>query len=167
VVLLNRFGAAIGNFEHPDKPHGGIPEAFAPYPGCFITDERTSHGESASPCDDNATATSGAQQMTLDFSVLPRSWLGLPEQRPSKSAPSRGGDSKGGRGGEEASSSSNNETNAMETMVISCDVYDILATPGLGAALGRYSGGWSAMVPPHGVKFLRLGNCTRTTTGTA
>ena len=45
--------------------------------------------------------------------------------------------------------------------VVSCDVFDILATPKAGKSLGKQSGdSWSAVVPPHGVRFLRLSGCT-------
>jgi hypothetical protein len=125
-VLLNRFGASIGKFEHPEKLHGGIAEVFAPYPGCYVLDG----GSITVPCDENATTTSGEQQLTLDFSVLPRSWLGLP----ARDAPSNA--------------------------TISCDLFDILATPSAGTKLGPSKGEWSATVQPHAVKFLRLENCT-------
>ena len=46
--------------------------------------------------------------------------------------------------------------------LVECDVFDIFATPdaGQGAPLGRFQGGWAAVVPPHGVRFVRVGNCT-------
>jgi hypothetical protein len=136
VVLLNRYGTAVGNFQEPQLPHGGIPTAFAPYPGCYIT-----NGDSMlSPCDDNLTATSGAQQLTLDYSVLPAAWLGLPSSG-TGSVDGGGGDGRGGKS-------------------VSCDLFDILATTHAGAALGHHPSGWSATVPPHGVRFLRLENCT-------
>ena len=44
--------------------------------------------------------------------------------------------------------------------VVSCEVFDILATAHVGKALGRQDGdGWSAVVPPHGVRFLRVSDC--------
>lgn len=123
VVLLNRAGLASGVALGDRNPY------FAPYAGCFDL-----HGESdaaLAPCDDNATASHGAQPIALDLSRVPRAWLGL------GIAPRVG------------------------AQVVSCDVFDVLATPKAGKSLGRQSGAsWSAVVPPHGVRFLRLSNCT-------
>ena len=118
VVLLNRAGLASGVALGDRNPY------FAPYAGCFDL-----HGRSdaiLSPCDDNATASHGAQTLALDLDLIPRSWIALPA-------------SPG---------------------VVSCEVFDILATPHAGEALGRHDGdSWSALVPPHGVRFLRVSDC--------
>ena len=45
-----------------------------PCVGCFIDDDKPW----LAPCDDNATASSGAQQVGLDFARLPSEWLALP-----------------------------------------------------------------------------------------
>ena len=134
VVLVNRFGSAIGNFEDPLKPNGGLPAAFAPFPGCFITD-----GDPLkAPCDENVTSTTGAQEVSIDFaSTVPRSWLGFDDD----------GDAAHNRKGHRS---------------VSCDVFDILAAPNAGRPLGRYDGKWAATIPPHGARFLRLENCTST-----
>lgn len=89
-----------------------------------------------SPCDDNVTASSGSQAVELQFSQISRSWLGLNNTSTSNGA------SAGG--------------------TVSCNVFDIFATPGKGASLGRITGSWSAMVPPHGSRFIRLEGCTLT-----
>lgn len=94
-----------------------------PCTGCFLNGDSWYYA----PCDDNLTASTGAQQITADFSVLPREWLELP---------------------------------ALEPSTISCDVFDIFATPSKGTSIGRFNGGWSAIVPPHGVRFIRLTGCT-------
>ena len=120
VVLVNRGGLASGVALGARNPY------FAPYAGCFDL-----HGRSdaiLAPCDDNATASWGAQSISLDLSRVPRSWLGLPPT------------AKG---------------------VVSCDVFDVLATPKTGKSLGKQSGdSWSVVIPPHGVRFLRLSGCT-------
>ena len=127
-MLLNRGGLASGVTLGARNPY------FAPYAGCFDL-----HGRSdaiLAPCDDNATASYGAQSIALDLSLLPRSWLAL---APVAAAAPEGGD------------------------VVSCDVFDILATPRAGASLGRHaSDGWAPVVPPHGVRFVRLSNCSAT-----
>jgi hypothetical protein len=85
------------------------------------------------PCDDNVTESSGAQDLTLDFDVLPAHWL-LGQAHSSESG-----------GG------------------ISCEVRDIFSgeTGKVGSDLGRFVGAFHAKeVPPHGSRFLLLGNCT-------
>ena len=134
VVLLNRYGTAVGNFMNPSLPDGGIPPAFAPFPGCYITEP---HDSLASPCDTNATRSSGEQEMVLNYSAVPRSWLGLHAAPAPTSAGTAG------------------------PATISCDVFDIYATASAGASLGTHANGmWTAAVPAHGVRFLRLENCT-------
>ena len=127
VVLLNRGGLASGNVvDGPRNPY------FAPYAGCFDL-----HGKAdaiLAPCDDDVTASHGAQPIALNLSVIPRAWLGLADRR---------GEVADGDG------------------VVSCEVFDILATPKAGKSLGRHAdGGWAPVVPPHGVRFLRVENCT-------
>lgn len=125
-VLLNRAGLASGNALGPRNQY------FAPYAGCFDL-----HGRAdafLAPCDDNVTASHGAQTIALNLSAVPRSWLGL---RPRA------------------------ETNMPFDSVLSCDVFDILATPKAGASLGVHKDGmWVPLIPPHGVRFVRLSNCT-------
>eukprot|EP01050_Picozoa_sp_SAG11_P006851 SAG11_NODE_551_length_8587_cov_6.916951_3_plen_172_part_00 len=128
VVLFNRAGMAIGQAVEggpPTQPHCTDPEStLPPCTGCNL------HGDQpwTAPCDDNITASSGAQTLTLSLTQLPRAWL----------------------------------TATIDVAVgLECDVFDIFATAGKGAAMGRTSGGeWSAMVPPHGVRFLKLSNCS-------
>lgn len=136
VVLLNRGGLASGVALGPRNPW------FAPYAGCFDL-----HGGAdaiLAPCDDNVTASHGALSIALDLSLVPRSWLGLSALSGDKQQ--AGSSRVGGRG---------------SGGTVSCNVFDILATPKVGASLGRYGGAsWSAVVPPHGVRFLRLSNCS-------
>ena len=86
------------------------------------------------PCDDDPSAAQGAQDMTLDFDLmLPRGWI-LEGSTPSG-----------------------------VTGVLSCDVSDIFGGVNASAAvpLGRSDGRFEAKaVPPHGSRFLLVGNCT-------
>lgn len=126
VVMFNRGGVAVGAI-----PEGGKPlpphcndknSSLGPCVGCFISESNQS------PCLDNVTASTGSQSMTLQFSQINRSWLGL---------------------------------TADELGEVSCDVYDIFATLGKGAPLGRFTSSWSAgKVPPHGSRFIRLEGCS-------
>ena len=86
------------------------------------------------PCDDFANATSGEQSMTLKFASLgERGWLGK-----------QVGDVDIGL-----------------ATGLSCEVTDVYGNGGAGAvSLGRFTGSWTAVVPPHGVRFLLVGNCT-------
>eukprot|EP00039_Didymoeca_costata_P021632 m.345013 g.345013 ORF g.345013 m.345013 type:complete len:671 (+) comp25672_c0_seq1:63-2075(+) len=43
---------------------------------------------------------------------------------------------------------------------IQCHVYDIFATPQKGEDLGVYTNSFQANIPPHGVRFVRLSNCS-------
>jgi sialidase-1 len=126
VVLLNRAGLASGNALGVRNPY------FAPYAGCFDL-----HGRAdaiLAPCDDNATASHGAQSIALNLSAIPRSWLGLAEEP--------------------------NVDSALES-TLSCEVFDILATAKAGASLGpQKDSAWAPVVPPHGVRFVRVSNCT-------
>ena len=130
VVLFNRGGIAIGQRvagAPPLPPHCNDPEStLPPCTGCF------SQGDQpwTAPCDDNATASSGAQTLTLSTDQLPREWL----------------------------TSSMQQAREVGAPLV-CDVYDIFAAAAKGAPLGRFSE-WSATVPPHGVRFLRLANCS-------
>jgi hypothetical protein len=85
------------------------------------------------PCDDNATASSGAQTLSFDLDQIPREWL----LSAADFSPAVG----------EGSGS------------LSCDLFDIFDTPHQGKSLGTIDGTWSAVVPPHGARFLRLSNC--------
>ena len=88
------------------------------------------------PCDDDPAQSHGAQRVALAFGDdLPASWLAAGELHLHH-------DADGG---------------AAE---LECDVFDVFATPGHGAPLGRFQGGWAAVVPPHGVRFVRVENCT-------
>ena len=134
VVLFNRAGTVVGQAVEggpPRPPHCTDPEStLPPCTGCNL------HGDQpwTAPCDDNATASSGAQTLSLSLAQLPREWL---------------------RAGAETSAGVGKAEIALE-----CDVFDIFGTVGVGKAIGRTSGGvWSATVPPHGVRFLRLSNC--------
>lgn len=123
VVLLNRGGLASGNRVNGPASNDGLD-------GCFDM-----HGRSdaiLAPCDDNVTASSGAQVIALNLSAIPRAWLGLSLQ-----------DRDGGGG------------------TVSCELFDILATANAGKSLGRRKGSaFAPVVPPHGVRFVRVSNCT-------
>lgn len=139
VVLFNRGGLVMGvNAGQPLQPHCSDPTStLGPCTGCFIDQD----APQLSPCNDNVTASSGAQALTLDFADLNASWLGL-------SGPADG--------------SSHGS--------ISCDVFDVFgcaaascSTTGAakGAGLGRFTGNFSATIPPHGSRFLRLSGCSQ------
>jgi hypothetical protein len=89
-----------------------------------------------SPCTDAPHLSVGAQNMTLDYAVINASWFGL-------------GNAQVG------------EPNKL----IVCDVYDVFTASTqpkaqAGHTLGRFaSRTWSAVVPPHGSRFLILSNC--------
>ena len=125
VVLLNRGGKAIG--EHvegagPLPPHCKDPKK-PECTGCFLASDQPQ----LSPCDDNITASSGAQTLTLNLDQIPKEWLRVSEEA--------------------------------DMNITSCEVFDIFATPHTGVSLGRLSK-FSAVVPPHGVRFLRLSDCS-------
>jgi hypothetical protein len=96
--------------------------------GCFDL-----HGRAdaiLAPCDDNATASHGAQAVALNLAAIPRSWLGLQARA------------------------------GVPNALVTCDVFDILATPKTGSDLGRHADGWAPVLPPHSVRFLRVSNCS-------
>lgn len=132
VVLFNRAGTVIGEFPakgvDPNyKPKHCDDPTQPPCTGCYINDDRMW----LAPCDDNVTASSGAQTLSFDLDKIPRDWL-ISSSDP---ATSTGGGS------------------------LSCEAFDIFDTAHRGKSLGTIRGTWSAVVPPHGVKFLRLSNC--------
>ena len=86
-----------------------------------------------SPCTDDPALSTGAQQMILDFALLPPRWLGL-----------TGDGDIGHRGA-----------------VTECSIFDVFDTPGRGRRLGRFkSRELSAVIPPHGSRFLILSGST-------
>ena len=139
VGLFNRGGTVIGTipngstFYPPLPPHCNDPNStLDACTGCFVDDDKPW----LAPCDDNATASTGAQPMRLEFSQLPRTWfIDNPRADVGK-----------------------------EPGPLTCDVYDVFATTKRGAVLGRFRNGWSTAptspVPPHGIRFLRVGNCS-------
>lgn len=137
VVLFNRAGTVIGEFPakgvDPNyKPKHCDDPTKPPCTGCYINDDRMW----IAPCDDNVTASSGAQTLSFSLDQIPREWL----LSSSDLASSNG----------EGSSASGS---------LSCEAFDIFATAQRGKSLGVVHGTWSAVVPPHGVRFLRLSNC--------
>jgi hypothetical protein len=145
VVLFNRGGMVLGvtppSTSSPLPPHCTDPHStLPPCTGCFVDADKPQ----LSPCNDNVTASTGAVEIVLDFNDLPASWLGL-------SAHPTSAESKGASG------------------TTACDVYDIYGCPqtgcttegaAKGVALGRFTGSWSATVPPHGSRFLRVSGCS-------
>lgn len=134
VVLFNRAGTVIGEYPakgvDPNyKPKHCDDPTQPPCTGCYINDDRMW----LAPCDDNVTASSGAQTLTLRLDQIPRDWL-LPSQE---------------------STSSQDE----DPRSLSCEAFDIFDSPHRGKSLGMIHGSWSAVVPPHGVRFLRLSHC--------
>lgn len=128
VVLFNRAGTVIGEVPKGTSPlppycHNSTSQN-GPCTGCFLDYDKPW----LSPCNDNVTASVGAQLFEFYFNTLPHSWIGLTDN-----------------------------INGIEK--ISCDIYDIFATAAEGALLGRFTDSWSATIPPHGVRFLRLSNC--------
>jgi hypothetical protein len=99
------------------------------------------------PCDDNVTASTGARKIELAFADLPAAWLGITTHQDEHT------DTvmleSGGRSIGRAASSG-----------VSCELFDIFATANKGKALGTATDKWSVVVPPHGVRFLRLSNCS-------
>lgn len=139
VVLFNRGGTAIGESTGmPMQPHCFDPEStLGPCVGCFIDTGKSD----LAPCNDNVTASSGALQVALLFSDVPSAWLGLAST-----------------------------TVTTEVGPITCDVFDVYGCPhdgcgtegaAKGLALGRFTHGWNATIPPHGSRFLRLSGCAR------
>jgi hypothetical protein len=137
IVLFNRGGLVLGETPEgasPLPPHCTDPKSpLPPCTGCFLDYDKPH----LSPCNDNVTASTGAAEMVLDFADVPASWLGL--------------------------------ASTTASGAIACDVYDIYGCPqagcttegaAKGAALGRFKGQWSATVPPHGSRFLRLSGCS-------
>lgn len=138
VVLFNRAGTVIGEFPakgvDPNyKPKHCDDPTQPPCTGCYINDDRMW----LAPCDDNMTASSGAQTLSFDLDKIPREWL----MSSSDIATSTSGGS------------------------LSCKAFDIFDTAQRGKSLGTIHGTWSAVVPPHGVRFLRLSNCNLDTSG--
>ena len=142
VVLFNRGGTVMGDSAgQPLQPHCFDPEStLGPCTGCFIDQD----APQLSPCDDNATASSGAAALSVDFASINASWLGL------SVVPAGGGLGDGGK--------------------VACDVFDVFGCPvagcgtasaAKGVALGRFTGSFSATIPPHGSRFLRLSGCVR------
>eukprot|EP01046_Picozoa_sp_COSAG06_P017400 COSAG06_NODE_1181_length_10363_cov_10.391563_4_plen_204_part_00 len=93
------------------------------------------------PCDDWASAANltahGAQAIELAFDSLPRAWL-------------------------LGAGAADDEESSGGTQALRCAVFDIFATPRVGKALGSFTGSFvSSSIPPHGVTFLKLSNCTQ------
>jgi hypothetical protein len=109
------------------------------------------HDSFAAPCDDNATESSGAQQIKLEFGMLPREWM-------------LGGDGRGKIGAGGSSSSSGGGAAAdVGGSTITCSVRDIFSGPTAAASedLGKFSGEFDAgVLPPHGVRFVLLSSCS-------
>ena len=72
-------GTVIGEIpdgEPPLPPHCSDPHStLGPCTGCFVDGNKPV----LAPCDDNTTASVGAQKIALDFDRLPAAWIGLPE----------------------------------------------------------------------------------------
>ena len=145
VVLFNRDGDACTNATKYNPYHRNVTCGKPGGSKCC-----TSDGDPMdAPCTDDPELSTGAQVMALDYSVLPMAWF----SRTSGSTP--------------AMLSSDGAKSSAILNDMQCDVFDIFATAAKGKALGRYhSGGFSALVPPHGCRFLRVSNCTQSTTPT-
>ena len=145
VVVFNRGGYVIGTTpEGSDPPpaHCSDPEStMGKCSGCYVTDDRPW----LSPCDDNVTASTGTQTIRFEFADLPAEWLGLAASLDD---------------GRKMLESGGRSIGAAAGAGVSCEVFDIFDTAVAGKSLGTFKGGWSAMIPPHGVRFLRVGNCT-------
>eukprot|EP01051_Picozoa_sp_SAG22_P013022 SAG22_NODE_1414_length_4475_cov_10.897395_2_plen_147_part_00 len=117
------------------------------------------------PCDDNETASTGAQPMKLTLDQLPKAWLvgGGQQQRQQQQQQQqrrrRPAAAGGGVGEDEPAE-------AATAAGLECEFFDIFGgdSPHTGKALGRLSA-FAATVPPHGVKFLRLSDCAPTRVG--
>ena len=136
--MLNFFSIAVVYGEstgQPIQPHCSDPEStLGPCVGCFIDQDKSA----LAPCNDNVTSTTPPIKMTLAFSDISPSWLGLMTRTPIGQK-------------------------------VACDVFDVYGCPAAGCgtdgaakgvALGRFTESWSAMVPSHGVRFLRLSGCS-------
>ena len=100
--------------------------------GCANSDLRTID----LPCDDDpALVEAGQQEIVLEFTTLPRPWLGLDGSSPEASAIS----------------------------CIVADIFPPQASNASGPAhakeLGVFVGSYGATVPPHGVNFVRVSGC--------
>ena len=144
IVVVNKAGVAQGVAVEgaPLPPHCHDPNStLGPCLGCFV------NSHASSPCDDNVTASSGVQTISLPFGVIPAAWLGLSGRNAAAADTAADAvDNTGSNTGEAEGG-------------LACDVFDIFATPGKGSSLGSFAGSWSAVIPPHGSRFLRLSNC--------
>ena len=101
-----------------------------------------------SPCDDNTTASTGAQTLTLDLTQIPREWLLGSESEDRCDLPhliltnlTQSSPNPRGRAPTEVADGSASEA------VMTCEVFDIFATPNKGKGLGALSE-YSATIPP-------------------
>lgn len=92
------------------------------------------------PCDDDPSLPDywGAQTVAMRFGDLPSTWLFSDEP----------------------------VFHATGLADVECDVFDVFATAAAGKAIGRHAGGFEAMIPPHGVRFLILSGCSPDSAGT-
>jgi len=161
VVLFNRGGLVIGTTPEgadPPPPHCSDPEStLGKCTGCYVNDDRPW----LSPCDDNATASTGAQTIAFRFADLPPTWLGLQEDADVES--------DGIRCelfdifATAAKVRSKHRASSAESVSSGLCLIGLLERRAQGAPLGSFADGWSAVIPPHGVRFLKLGNCTTST----
>ena len=96
------------------------------------------------PCDDYPNATSGAQPITLDFAVLAEH-ADLSPLPPAAELERLRSVTRGAGGGGD----------------VACDVVDVYGPHGDSSVpLGRFTGNFTRVIPPHGVAFLLVGNCS-------
>lgn len=76
--MFNRAGTVVGEIpdgEPPRPPHCTDPRStLGPCTGCFLDSDKPV----LAPCDDNVTASTGAQKIEVEFARLPPAWIGLP-----------------------------------------------------------------------------------------
>jgi hypothetical protein len=77
----------------------------------------------------------------LDFAKIPQSWFEIVDVD-ATNARARGG--------------------INSKRQLACNVFDIFDAAAAGKDLGRMTGKFKAVVPPHGVRFLRLSGCSVT-----
>jgi hypothetical protein len=138
VVLFNRGGTVVGTTpvgSRPPPAHCSDPSSpLGVCAGCFVDDDKPW----LSPCDDNATASVGAQEIAVDFSRdIPSAWFG---------AGAGAGEGAGVRSPVSATSLSATATETATTTAkagsLSCDVFDVFASEdgGTGKSLGKFKG---------------------------
>ena len=92
------------------------------------------------------------------FADLPPTWLGLQEDADAESDGIRC--ERFDVFATAAKVCSKHRASSAESVSSGLCLIGLLERRAQGAPLGSFTDGWSAVIPPHGVRFLKLGNCT-------